>query len=269
MMIYELKQDEFERTRPFFHPLAAYLPFCAAVLSGTQPGRIWVDDPKQPTAGFMLTRDVWSYLAGSPQNEAFNNALQNAISEREIVDEKAFGLLLCCTEAWGEALTAVFPHPPTPYKRHRYLCHTFNNQWQDLLPDGFSLQQIDHSLKSLPNLPEDVQSVIDCCGPDDDPMQKGFGFVVLRENQVAAHVVVDCIVNRLGDVGLVTEEPFRRRGLATVASAAAIEYGLSHGLNTINWDCDAQNEGSIRTAEKLGFQLDSTHTMFFVKFVQN
>ena len=266
MMIYELTQSEFERTRPFFHPLAAYLPFCAAVLAGAQLGRIWVDDPAQPRTGFMLTRDVWSYLAGSPQNQAFNEALLQAILTREIVTERAIGLLLCCTREWEGALTAVFPQQPIPYERRRYLCRSFQNRWRDELPDGFRLQPIDASLQALSNVPEDVQSMLAQGSPEDDPLQKGFGFVVLREHQIAAHAVVDCIVDGIGDIGLVTEEPYRRSGLATAVSAAAVEFGLSNGLQAINWDCDAQNEGSVRTAEKLGFQLDRTHVMHFVSF---
>ena len=265
-MIYEVSSEEFVELRPLFQPLPDYLPFCAAVLAGTQAGQIWVDDLAHPTVGFMLTRGVWSYLAGESNNVKFNVALQKAITNREIVYKDAFGLLLCCSENWEGALTAVFPQQPMPYERRRYVCRTFENKWQTALPDGFVLQQIDRSLTAVSDLPEDVQSVIDACGPDDDPIEKGFGFVVLRENHVAAHAVVDCIVDGIGDVGLVTEEPYRRQGLATVTSAAAIEFGLVNGLRAINWDCDAENTGSLRTAEKLGFELDRTHTMYFVNF---
>lgn len=43
---------------------------------------------------------------------------------------------------------------------------------------------------------------------------------------------------------------YRRRGFATVASAALIEYSLENGLEP-EWD--AQNEPSIKIALKLGY----------------
>jgi tetratricopeptide (TPR) repeat protein len=97
-------------------------------------------------------------------------------------------------------------------------------------------------------------------------MQKGFGFVALHQGQVVAHAVIDCIVDGVGDVGLVTAEEYRRRGLATITSAAAVEYGLSHGLELVNWDCSAGNIGSLRTAEKLGFESERDHTLYLVVF---
>jgi tetratricopeptide (TPR) repeat protein len=70
----------------------------------------------------------------------------------------------------------------------------------------------------------------------------------------------------VGDVGLVTAQDYRRRGLATITSAAAVEYGLSHGLALVNWDCSAGNIGSVRTAKKLGFERERDHTLYLVVF---
>jgi RimJ/RimL family protein N-acetyltransferase len=47
-----------------------------------------------------------------------------------------------------------------------------------------------------------------------------------------------------------TDRAFERRGLATVAGAALIEYCLENGLEAC-WD--AAHEGSARLAERLGF----------------
>jgi GNAT superfamily N-acetyltransferase len=81
-----------------------------------------------------------------------------------------------------------------------------------------------------------------------------FGFVALHNKQIVAHAVIDCIVEGVGDVGLVTAGDFRRLGLATITSATVVEYGLSHGLALLNWDSSAGNIGSLRTAEKQGLR---------------
>jgi hypothetical protein len=84
-MVYELLPADYEKVRPLFQPQAEYLTFCAAVLEGIQPGRVFVDDLTHPGTALMITRDVWGYLAGDPHNDVFNRALNKALFTREIV----------------------------------------------------------------------------------------------------------------------------------------------------------------------------------------
>ena len=67
---------------------------------------------------------------------------------------------------------------------------------------------------------------------------------------------MDAVVERVGDAGLYTAARHRRRGLATITTAAAIEHGLAHGLAVVNWTCAEDNIGSIKIAERVGL----THT---------
>ncbi len=174
-------------------------------------------------------------------------------------------LLHCHPEDWNGQLAVVFaPRPPIVFPRRRYVGREFKYDWRANVPEGFTVQRADRSLLDRAGLeiPDDVKNVLEMCGPDDDPAQVGFGFVALHEGKIAAHAVVDCIVGDAGDIGLVTAEDYRRRGLATITSAAAIEYGFSHGLKMIDWECSEDNIGSLRTAEKLGFERERDHTLY-------
>ena len=55
-------------------------------------------------------------------------------------------------------------------------------------------------------------------------------------------------------------EEYRRKGLATVVSAALVEYGLKQGL-TPQWD--AANSVSVKLAEKLGYNNPQPYDVFF------
>jgi RimJ/RimL family protein N-acetyltransferase len=269
-MIHALNKTDYEKARPLFQPLTAYLLFCAGVLEGKYPGRVFVDDLAQPRTAFLITRDMWCFLAGDPHNDAFNHALNTAILAREVVGEDVSMLLLHChPQDWGGQLATVFdPRLPIAHPRRRYIGRELRYDWRANMPQGFTVRRADSSLLERPGLeiPEDVRNVLETCGPGDDPAQKGFGFVALHQGQIVAHAVVDCIVGGAGDIGLVTHEDYRRRGLATVTSAAAMEYGLAHGLNMINWDCGEHNAGSLRTAEKLGFERERDHTLYLWDF---
>ena len=263
----ELETAEFQRVRPLFRPLEGHL-FCAAVVAGGQAGRVFVDDPADPQSAFLVTRGAWGYLAGRPDNEPFNRALNRALMSRMAVEREVPLLQLTChPQAWHGHLRAITrPSRPVAELRHVYLAREMVFDRQAALPAGYRVERIGRWLLERPEteLPEDVLRVIE--GEAAGPLGDGFGFVALHEGRVVAHAVVDCIVGPAGDMGLFTDEAHRRRGLATVTSTATIEYGLEHGLSQVVWDCAEGNAGSIRTAEKLGLLRDHDYTMHWFLF---
>jgi len=91
--------------------------------------------------------------------------------------------------------------------------------------------------------------------------------VAVKNGEIAAHVVVDVIVGHAGDIGLVTSPQDRRRGLGTALSAASVDYGVREkGIREYLWDCMEDNLGSIRIAEKLGFEFQDNHAMYVFDF---
>lgn len=218
----------------------------------------------------MVMREMWAYLAGDPCNHEFNRALNKAIFNREIIGRDVGALLIFShPEDWEQGLTTVcYPRAPIALLRRRYVCREPGYDWPANVPKGFSVEWVDVALLDEPAMvvPEDVMKLLKTRGPGGDPMQKGFGFVAVHEGKIAAHAVIDCIVDGIGDIGLATGEEYRRRGLATVTAAAAVEYGLTHGLELVNWDCAHTNTGSVRTAEKLGFQHVDDHMMYLFAF---
>jgi hypothetical protein len=60
----------------------------------------------------------------------------------------------------------------------------------------------------------------------------------------------------------VTHRDYRRRGLGTLAVAATVEYCLERHLPNIGWHCWANNRGSQRLAENVGFGLAGTYAQY-------
>ncbi len=109
------------------------------------------------------------------------------------------------------------------------------------------------------------------------PLQD-FAFVAIDEHAsvegadsvYAAEVVswarVDCIAAGVGDAGLFAVERHRRRELATVTAAAAVEYDLSRGLSAVSCTYGVHEIPSVRTAEKLGFARERDCVMYLLMF---
>ena len=267
-MLKKLQKGMFYKTKDIFSPLRFQL-FPAAVVAGLQEGDIYVDDQLNPGSALMVTREVWAYLAGEPNQADFNKALNQAIFNREITGEDSWGLLVSCPKAWEQALKVIFhPRDLIKLERRHYRRNTGFIQTQHPLPEGYELRLVEPELRqSGCELPEDVVQLLESWDAIQEPELRGYGFVTVKDGKIAAHAVVDVIVDRAGDIGLVTSPKDRLRGLGTALSAACVDYGVGEkGLREFLWDCRADNKGSIRIAEKLGFEFQESHSMFIFDF---
>ena len=260
----ELQTADFYKARALFEPLMAHQMFCAVVLDGLYAGRAFVDDVDNPQSAFLTQGNVWWFLAGDPHNAAFNQALNTALFNRTISGERGWGGMLVCHPAeWDAQMPLIFaPHIPNTTQRLHYTCQQLNVDWRAQIPDGYEIRFIDPSLiEDGVEVHGSAADVLKARQETPEPDAKALGYVALHNREIVASSVINCIVNKGGDIGLFTNPEHRRRNLAYLTSAAVIEYALMHGLEVVHWNCEAFNTGSIRTAEKLGLQFSHTHTM--------
>ena len=265
-----LPPAEYDRVRALFRDLSIYQPACTAVLAGAYPGRVLVDDARQPATALLTTAlsagALWCFLAGDPADAGFNRAVNRVLRSGEGLDEAVTILFITChPEDWGGNLAMVCdPLTPVPVPRRHYVCRRSTFLWRDHLPHGFAVQRLAPSLLDEPNviLPGEVRDTLERWRARGDDL-RDFGFVARHRDRVVAWATVDFVAAAAGDAGLFTLEEYRRRGLATLTAAAAIEHGLAHqDLSAIHWTCGERNTGSIRTAEKLGCRREHDYVMY-------
>jgi RimJ/RimL family protein N-acetyltransferase len=263
-----LAQSQFSNVYPLFQCLASTQPMCASVLAGIYPGKVFVDDLAAPRSALLITfieseaHGVWGFLAGDPANPAFNQAVNSAIFARQVVPAEAPVLFLTCDpDDWGGQMEAVLaPRPPIWMARYHFLARQVHFDWRAALPPGFTVERISAELPQIPGLqlPDDVAATLAKWQAAADPRFADFGFVTIDRSgaqpAIASWATVDFIAGGAGDLGFFTQDDYRRRSLGTIAVSAALEHGFAKGLHQVNWTCDADNPGSIRTAEKLGLQ---------------
>jgi RimJ/RimL family protein N-acetyltransferase len=271
----KLTSDQYQKVRNLFQPPADQ-PFCTAVLADIHPGRIFVDDVTQPQTALVARDDAWCFLGGDPGNHAFNRALNQALWNREVVTTNASMLLFTChPQNWLGNLRAVFaPREPIPARRRRYVGHRITYDWQSKLPEGVRVQPMDESLLRHPDLrvPDEVAQTIRKWRSLTSSGGQDFGFVAIHEgaiqkrSEIASWATVDAVAESVGDAGIFTVARYRGRGLATLTTAATIEHALARGLSAVNWTCAESNTGSIRIAEKLGFERHSDYLLYYLVF---
>lgn len=254
MPLHLLSVPQHSRIHSLFDASITPTLYDRGILSGKYPGKILVDDVDQPRSA-LLIKDIWCHLVGDPENLAFNSALQRALSEKQFIGEKTNVLFFMHpTEAWHRVLQGLLAERE-PIETPRYV-YTANQGYQIQVqpPNECRLVFIDEAITRLVDgeLPDDVQKVLNLRKGSDTPDEMGFGYAAIYGRACAAWSVIDFIVAKTGEIRLVTDGRYRRRGLAFLTSAMTIQYGLAHGLDQILWDVAASNIGSIRTAQKLG-----------------
>ncbi len=265
-MLYELEQLKIPNAQHLFSRLEESQPMCASVLAGVYPGKIYVDNIDHPKSALLTTfiedpsRGMWGFLVGNPDNDNFNRSLNAAIFKRSILPSESPVLLLTCDPGdWGGQMSIVMaPRPPIWMPRWQFISRRVHYDWESALPEGFSVQPMNETLLKQPGLeiPDDVRTTIEKWISITHSKFQDYGFVTMDETGhkpiIAGWATVDFIAKSAGDLGFFTQPDYRRKGLGTVAAAAALEYGFELGLTHISWTCDANNQGSIRTAGKLG-----------------
>ncbi|TFF91924.1 GNAT family N-acetyltransferase, partial [Candidatus Thorarchaeota archaeon] len=211
------------------------------------------------------------FLAGNPGNKEFNAWMEewfedylrhgNADWESETV--LLFGI---SSDGWISSFPDIFsPRPPLEVNRMHYLCREVGVDWKALLPDGFSVHELDEHILEDDNLemPDHLRFWIKMnWGNSENYLKHGFGTCVVHENAIVSYSLADCVHGDECEIGIQTIEAFRRRGLATVTAAANVEAALKKGFRLVGWHTHDYNEASQKTAEKVGFVLERRYTQY-------
>ena len=205
---------------------------------------------------------------------ALDTPFLTGIFARKIIhSETPLILLTCDPQDWdGQMDTVMSPRPPIWMPRWHFVCRKVNFDWQSSLPEGFSVHPLHVGMlvQDDLDLPGDVRTTLEKWAATGNDDFSDFGFVTIDENEekpvITGWATVDFVANGRGDLGFFTQPDYRRKGLGTVAAAAALEHGLTNGLTQINWTCDAGNQGSIGTASKLGVERIEDYQMAMLVF---
>jgi RimJ/RimL family protein N-acetyltransferase len=271
-MFVELRADQYERARDLYRGMDHSLSI-QALIEGTSPGHLFVDDAEQPRTALALTVEGY-LLVGDDSNPATIEGLRR-LFEEQIFSGKVFvGVDSCMVlavepEGWEARLPEVIPtHPPDKLPRYLYLCQEVKLDWREQIPEGYSVRRIDRELVEDPDLAftdavEEWVPLGQGWGGVDGFLENGVGFCAVHGNEIVSRCMADCQAGGRIDVGIITDPAHRRRGLASIVSAATAEYCLSHGFDTVGWHCDYDNAGSWKTAEKAGFKRASEYFYYY------
>jgi RimJ/RimL family protein N-acetyltransferase len=91
------------------------------------------------------------------------------------------------------------------------------------------------------------------CGSFPAFLKVGLGLCLMENDTIACEAYATDPGDNSYEIGVITHEAYRRRGLATLTCTSLMAACAARGYRT-SWSCHQSNVGSIATARKLGYQ---------------
>ena len=241
------------------------------VIAGNSPGTAWVDDARQPRTALLWDGKHCFYLGGSVDADADAVGVLNDLFTSTILpDARARGLVIFKTafagEGWKDAGCGVFaPLEMEYYPRVFYSGAPVDPAWRERIPEGFEVRAIDRDLlaqRDLGNMAGLVEEIEECWPSVERFLEHGFGTCVLRGDEIVTRCTAEYLSQGKCGIGILTEEAYQGKGLATLAALAFIERSYARDL-VPHWDCWLNNRPSMAAAERVGFKRLVDYSVFF------
>ncbi|MBY0165475.1 GNAT family N-acetyltransferase [Paenibacillus lautus] len=260
-MITELNKSEFYRIR---HITDKYKNIeIRAVVSGNNPGGVYVDHPTEPTAaliwiegqkGFQIVGNAQSKTFLTGLEEYMRNNIEPKLLERDI-NWVEIGLE---PEPWDKTIQNIFKkHHLSSDTQHVY---TLRGEPQPIESQDreVHIQRISYDLlksRRLENHSFLESKILRFWDSTDSFLEQGFGYFVEDNHNVVSLCFSAFVVDKTHAIDIETLEEHKRRNYGAAVAQAFVQECLQKGIRPY-WDCTPENAGSIRLAEKVGMSPD-------------
>ncbi len=251
--IYLLPSTQVQRAAPLFAAQTYDQPFRESVFEGTLKVPVLVDHLTAPTAA-VICQPFYFFLAGpvAPGLRAF---LKDAPEESGVFAH--YYAYATDSADWCDALMADRDFMKLDRCDFKWPDGQPAPQWRSRLPEGGTMARIDGALAE--RIDRELNEHISANWGDYATFDAhGSGQALLIDGQIASAAYTCGASRRQANVGIVTAEGQRGRGLATLTCAALIDHLTARGVQP-TWCSDAINTASVALARKLGFVEDKPY----------
>ena len=239
--------------------------FARQVADGKIEGLVYVDNAEAPECCMVHHPYCMLLVAGKPSPD-FNLALKDFM----LNNESDTALWLQVAENWHGVISDLLGDDLKNFDSCQKLEYQLKNnvlramrlnfrfdkeKYLELppvpVPDGFQLREIDREAFNRFDGEVVAKHFWDSA---EDFIRGGKGFVLTEGNKMASASFSAFMVDEYLELGIETMEAYRQRGLAEIVCRALIDYAVEKELEPV-WSCSKDNFGSLRLAERLGFEI--------------
>ncbi len=245
-----------------------------AIIAGHSKGTVWTDDAPCLCAALVWDQAHCYYFGGDETNSLFNDQLKKTLTDFVIPDSIARGRrvfkLYYSSKGWEDFLPTLFGGLKLSKRaRSFYALSDFNLLDTDRYSrEDVRIEQVRDIITRRArhgNVDCVCEEILSTWPTLDEFLSGGFGYCIIEENDIVCWCLSEYVSGHKCGIGIETLEQHQKRGFATLAATKFVNHCVSHGI-TPYWDSWADNIGSVRVAEKVGFRKTGEYAVFLGRF---
>ncbi len=248
-MIYELRQKDFYKVKNLIKN-SDYELSVEAVIVGNTHGKVYVNNLDAPESTLIVTPEC-NVVAGHANNREFNEEVKKKL---DFYDQ-----VTCDDEKWENNIHEIHSNISTRKYTRRY--YKFDKlkykNYEEKLDKQFVIEYVNsenlHKINYINS--DEIKEWIRKAFIDLDKFKDAcLGAYIRTDDMIVSWCIADCKVDDRIEIGVTSDEEFRKKGLGSIVVAAAVSSFLKDGVKDIGWHCVDTNVGSYTLAEKVGFR---------------
>jgi hypothetical protein len=233
-----------------------------AVIEGEHPGRLFVDDVKEPASGVIwLGSNNGFILIGNEDNEEFNVKLNHFFKSVIKPDAVKVGLtafeLIGYHSKWNKTIKKVFGENVIGYNQRVYELRKehYKKKKAPVIEPGYEVIKITSDTYHSPyeNIDFLQSKILEFWPSFDRFLNDGIGYMAVYEHKIVSVCFSGVVAGNVHGIDIETLNHHQGKKLAQKVAHTFVEDCVKNDI-TPYWDCMEINKPSVSVAENIGFE---------------
>ncbi len=245
-----------------------------SVIKGYSPGRIFVDEKKNPKTAMIWSKGIQGfYFVGDQNNNEFNDYLLSFISKKikDILNKENLKFFEFSgeTNKWDAPLEDLFNMKELD-KSQQFIYYFNKENWKkhnyNFISKKYKLLKIEKNIlnQKFSNIEFLLDEINLWWDNIENFLNRSSGYIVCLDDKIVSYALGNYLVDEIHLMGIETLKEFRRKGLSQACCEAFIDNSLSNNIIP-RWECMSSNIASQKLAEKLGFKKSKVYNLYSIE----
>jgi GNAT superfamily N-acetyltransferase len=262
-MMKEISEHQIEEYVKYF-PGSQPEMVLASVMDGNTEAQLWyTPQPDNNAVCFLWDKgNNIFYLSGQlvlPETiKDLASFINTYVKEKAIKERLSYFNVKTLSSSLENSITDIFQN--IPLHKVNKIFYTFRAQKVKSIPNP-RLEGIQYHPINADFLEEGrfeynhyVKSEIEWMWPSLERFwEKGFGTAAVIDASIICWCTAEYVSKSKCGIGIEVIDEFQNKGIATATAAHILEHCMNRNI-VAHWECDIDNIGSVRVAEKVGFE---------------
>ena len=249
----------------------------AGVLTGNNPGEVWVDNLESPKAAIVFFNGQGGFQFMGEFSETFmRDNLESFVdvTAKEFLKGKANWFDFAfddekCLELSKDILgdRKIYESTQLVY-RLKNKPHGRQANWPSRTSPGIAIDRgfISNIKNGAVSNPEFLLDYIKVWwGSTENYLEKGYGSTTVKDGKIVSYAISSAAYGDVQAIGVETLKEYRKKGLASSLVSSLLQVFKEKGIDPW-WDCSEDNFASEKTALKNGLELDYKYKVCTIQY---